>query len=511
MRKNLILTVLTLLVLLIAGCAPATPTAAPTEEPPTEAPTEEGPDYDLGGQEVRIGVENAYPPFNFIDEETNEPMGWDYDASRAICEVINCTPVFVEAAWEGIFEATAAGEYDMVADGITITPERAEIVDYSVPYMIIRQVIVVRIDETDVADEASLVAGDAIVGTQIGTTNEAVAIDLVGEDRVRSFDTFDLPIQALIAGDVDAVVIDQEAGEAFVEVNPDDIMIVGEPLTSEEQLGFIFPPGSDLVELVDYAIQMLQEDGTLDALYDKWWGEPEVEEEAAAYDLGGVEIRIGVENAYPPFNFIDEETNEPMGWDYDASQAICEVINCTPVFVEAAWEGIFEATEAGEYDMVADGITITPERAEIVDYSVPYMIIRQVIVVRIDETEVADEASLVAGDAVVGTQIGTTNEAVAIDLVGEDRVRSFDTFDLPIQALIAGDVDAVVIDQEAGQAFVEENPDDIMIVGEPLTGEEQLGFIFPPGSDLVEPVDYAIQMLQEDGTLDALYDKWWGE
>ncbi|MBU0702747.1 MAG: transporter substrate-binding domain-containing protein, partial [Chloroflexi bacterium] len=77
---------------------------------------------------------------------------------------------------------------------------------------------------------------------------------------------------------------------------------------------------------------MLEADGTLDALYDKYWGEAE----EAGYDLGGLEVNIAVENAYPPFNYIDEATNEAMGWDYDACRAICEILNCTPVFVEAA-------------------------------------------------------------------------------------------------------------------------------------------------------------------------------
>lgn len=262
MRKTLALTILVLLALLLAACKPPAP---------TEAPTAAG--YDLGGREVRIGVENAYPPFNFIDEATGEAMGWDYDACRAICEVINCNPVFVEAAWEGIFEATAAGEYDMVADGVTITAERDEIVDFSIPYMVIAQYMVVRIDETEIVDEASLVASDAIVGTQIGTTNEAKAIELVGEDRVQSFDTFDLPIQALIAGDVRVVIMDLEAAKGFVAQNPDKIKILDQPLTGAEELGFVFPPGSELVEPVNYAIRVLHENGTLDQLYQKWWGE----------------------------------------------------------------------------------------------------------------------------------------------------------------------------------------------------------------------------------------------
>jgi polar amino acid transport system substrate-binding protein len=268
MRKLGLLSIILIISLMLGACGG---TETPTEEViPTQEITAKP---DLAGQEIRVAVENAYPPFNYIDEDTNEPAGWDYDAVAAVCDVINCTPVFVEAAWDGIFEATAAGEYDMVADGVTITAERDEIVDFSVPYMVIAQFIMVLTDETVIVDEASLIASDVMVGTQIGTTNEARAIELVGEDRVQSFDTFDLPVQALMAGDVGAVVIDEEAGKGFVEQFPDQIKLLPDPITGYEELGFVFPPGSDLVEPVDYAIQVLQDNGTLDALYLKFWGQ----------------------------------------------------------------------------------------------------------------------------------------------------------------------------------------------------------------------------------------------
>jgi polar amino acid transport system substrate-binding protein len=264
MKRYAVIALLIIASMILAGCK-ATETPAPTEVPASA--------HDLGGREIRVAVENAYPPFNYLDKETNQPGGWDYDAVKAICEVINCTPTFVEAAWEGIFEATAAGQYDMVADGVTITAERDEVVDFSIPYMVIAQFIMVRADETEIVDEASLVASGAMVGTQMGTTNEAKAIEMVGEDRVLPYDSFDMPVQALIAGDIDAVVIDEEAGKGFVEQSPDKIKLLAEPITGAEELGFVFPPGSDLVEPVNYAIKALQENGTLDTLYQKYWGE----------------------------------------------------------------------------------------------------------------------------------------------------------------------------------------------------------------------------------------------
>jgi|Deesub1362A_J573_1020465.scaffolds.fasta_scaffold04089_1 polar amino acid transport system substrate-binding protein len=259
-RKILFIVTAALLALVLGACAQAAPSAGPA-----------GVTTDLGGREIRIAVENAYPPFNSIDPDTGEGIGWDYDVWREICERLNCTPVFVEAAWDGLFEAMAAGEYDVAADGITLKLERAKKVDFSDPYMNIGQVILVRADETDISDKDSLISlTEKKIGVQIGTTNEAVALDLVGADRVSSFDTFDLPVEALKSGDVDAVIIDMPSAVGFMEANPGKLKIAGPPITSGELLAFVFPPLSDLIAPVNWAMQQMFADGTLDELCMKW-------------------------------------------------------------------------------------------------------------------------------------------------------------------------------------------------------------------------------------------------
>jgi polar amino acid transport system substrate-binding protein len=264
-KLAVVVTLISVLSVVLAACAPA-PEATPCPEcPPT------GPVTDLGGREVRIAVENAYPPFNMIDEESGEAVGWDYDVWRGICEKLNCTPVFVEAAWDGLFEAMAAGEYDVAADGITIYLSRSLKVDFSDPYVEYGQVIVARADEDRPAftDEDSLVASDVTIATQIGTTNEIAAIKLVGEERVVSFDTYDMPFVALMAGDVDSVIVDEVAAIGFMGENPGK-MRVAFPVTSGELLAFVFPPLSDLVEPVNWAMQEMFADGTMDAICEEW-------------------------------------------------------------------------------------------------------------------------------------------------------------------------------------------------------------------------------------------------
>lgn len=271
MSKKLlfVLSVLLITVFVLSACAPKTPVA--TEAPSvTDAPAASTLP-DLGGREIIVAVENAYPPFNFIDKTTNQGAGWDFDAWQEICGLLNCTPVMTEAAWDGIFEAAAVGQYDVVADGITITEERKLKVAFSDPYMVYGQVILARADETRFTDAQSLAAlADSKVASQLGTTNEAKAIEIVGEARVSSFDTFDASILALISQDVDAVIIDQPAALGFMAANQGKLKIVGDLLTSEA-LGFVFKQGSDLIAPVNAALAELEANGKLEELYQKWF------------------------------------------------------------------------------------------------------------------------------------------------------------------------------------------------------------------------------------------------
>lgn len=226
-------------------------------------------------------------------------------------------------------------------------------------------------------------------------------------------------------------------------------------------------------------------------------------------DLGGRTITVAVENAYRPFNFVDEATGEAQGWDYDTLAEICSRLNCVPDFVETSWDGMLLAVSNGEYDVAADGITIKPDRAEIVDFSTGYVSLEQVILARVGEDRFTDGDTLKANsDLTIGVQPGTTNYFVAVDLVGEDRIVTYDTFPVAVQALIAGDVDAVVMDDVAGQGYVGVNGDKVQIVGDPLTATEELGFAFPKGSDLVEPFNLALQSMTDDGTLQTINNKW---
>lgn len=232
----------------------------------------------------------------------------------------------------------------------------------------------------------------------------------------------------------------------------------------------------------------------------------------AGDDLGGREVTVAVENFYPPFNYLDPETNEGTGWDYDVWTEICSRLNCTPVFVEAVWPDMIIETGQGQYDTAGDGISITEDRKEEVAFSDPYMTTDQKLMVRLDDDRYATvQAFLDDPDARLGTQVGTTNYELAISLLadygGEGRIDAYDLFPVAVEELMAGNVDAVIIDDVAGQGFQGQNADSIKLIDEALQSDP-LGFIYAKDSDLIDPVNRVIAEMLEDGFLDEMTVKW---
>jgi polar amino acid transport system substrate-binding protein len=233
-------------------------------------------------------------------------------------------------------------------------------------------------------------------------------------------------------------------------------------------------------------------------------------------DLGGRTIVAVTENAYFPLNFLDPATGEGIGWEYDAFNEIARRLNATVDWQLASWDVMIQAVREGQYDVGMDGISITEDRSAEVDFSVPYMVSEMFMLVRADEDRFADAASFAADeDLLVGAQAGTTNFYTAVYdvLDGNEenpRIQLFETFGASVQALLSGDVDLVLMDGASAEGYMGANPDAFKLVGEPL-GHDEFGFILTPGSDLVEPINLALDAMRADGTLDALNRKWFFE
>ncbi len=272
-KKSLLLIIALALVATACGGG----TATPCDE--VEITTGENGLPDLDGCEFTFAVENAYLPFNYIDAADGEAKGWDYDVFNHMAELMNFVPVYVPAAWDGMIQAVADGQFMVAGDGITITAERDEIIDFSTGYINLAQRVLVAAGNNDITSIDDLKSGDYTVATQKGTTNYEFAVAELGEDKVKAYDDFNFAIQAVISGDADASIIDETAGLGYMGANKDQVKLVGGDLTSE-QLGFAFPNGSALVDVVNQGLEAMEASGKLAEINAKFFS-PEF---AVTYD-----------------------------------------------------------------------------------------------------------------------------------------------------------------------------------------------------------------------------------
>ena len=476
---------------------------------------------DLGGQTVVAVTGNDYTPLNFVDPASGQGVGWEYDAVNEICRRLNCVVEWQVTAWDTMIAAVKEGQFDVGMDGITITDERKEQVDFSDAYMVSQQYMLVRAGETRFSTPAEFAADpNLLIGSQTGTTNFYTAVYEVldGDEanpRIKLFENFGAAVQALISGDVDMVLLDAASGRGYIGANPDKLEIIGDPLGTEE-FGFIFTPGSELREPFNAAIAQMKADGYLDYLNTRWFflSDPNAEDLYDLLpDLEGRTVVAVTGNDYTPLNFVDPLTGQGVGWEYEAVNEICRRLNCVVEWQVTAWDTMIAAVKEGQFDVGMDGITITDERKEQVDFSDAYMVSQQYMLVRAGETRFSTPAEFAADpNLLIGSQTGTTNFYTAVYEVldGDEanpRIKLFENFGAAVQALISGDVDMVLLDAASGRGYIGANPDKLEIIGDPL-GTEEFGFIFTPGSDLLEAFNAAIQSMFEDGFFSHLNMRW---
>jgi polar amino acid transport system substrate-binding protein len=232
-------------------------------------------------------------------------------------------------------------------------------------------------------------------------------------------------------------------------------------------------------------------------------------------DLGGRTIHAVTENAYYPLNFAGPD-GQGIGLEYDVINEAAKRLNAVVEWDLTAWDVMIESVRTGQFDIGADGITITEEREEQIDFTEPFITVEQYFLVRADEERITGPESFAENtDLLFCAQAGTSSFYTAIyDILDGDeanpRVKTFDSFGAAVQALKAGDVDAVIADQAASAGYIGADPGAFKQAGAAIKSDP-FGFILTPGSDLVEPFNAAIAEMKADGWLDERINYWFFE
>jgi len=220
-------------------------------------------------KKIVVATDSTWPPMEYINEK-KELVGFDIDFFNAIGKAVNKEIEFKSVGWDGIFSGLDGGKYDAIISSVTITDERKQTYDFSLPYINAGQVIIVRtsdINKTTMKDFEGL-----SMGAQIGTTG-AQEIAKYTKITLKNYDELGFAIEDLVNKRIDGVVCDYPIAANFALQNENykgKIVISCEPFTSEFY-GIVVKKGNtQLLDVINEGIEKVRSTDEYQQLVDKW-------------------------------------------------------------------------------------------------------------------------------------------------------------------------------------------------------------------------------------------------
>ena len=217
---------------------------------------------------LTMGTNAAFPPYEYYEDGVI--VGIDAEIAAAIAEKLGMELDIVDMDFDAIIPAVTTGKVMMGMAGMTVTPERLQNVNFSMSYAEGIQAIIVKEDSPITSVDDLYADGAAyIVGVQQSTTGDIYCTDDFGADRVKKFKTGPDAVLALVNGNVDCVIIDNEPAKAFVAKN-EGLKILETEYAVEDYAIAVELNNMDLLDKIDDALMELQEEGKLQEIITKY-------------------------------------------------------------------------------------------------------------------------------------------------------------------------------------------------------------------------------------------------
>ena len=220
-------------------------------------------------------------------------------------------------------------------------------------------------------------------------------------------------------------------------------------------------------------------------------------------------LHMSTNAQFPPYEMTTDDGGFE-GIDVEVAQAIADKLGLELVVDDMAFNAALTAVQTGQSDIAMAGITVTPEREAVMEFSNTYANGVQVVIVKKDSPiETVDD---LANASMIGCQADTTGYIYCSDTpenggYGEDHVTAYDNGALAVMALVNGQVDAVVIDNAPAQEFVAANPGLKILDTEFANEDYAIGFA-KGNTALKDAVNTALEELIADGTVQSIVDKY---
>jgi len=219
---------------------------------------------------VVMGTSADFPPFEFVDEHGNI-VGFDVDIAKYIANKYGWKLEIKDIAFEGLIPALQAGEIDMIVAAMTITSEREEVVDFSIPYYNASQGVLIKAGSADITKIEDLY--NKTIGVQAGTTGEAWAQEnLANYSEIIAYQRVYDAVTALVAGYIDALILDDPVATYYGNAS-EDVQKASLVIDTGERYGIAVREGdTQLLNMINAALDELIHSDEYYELIETWFG-----------------------------------------------------------------------------------------------------------------------------------------------------------------------------------------------------------------------------------------------
>ena len=224
-------------------------------------------------------------------------------------------------------------------------------------------------------------------------------------------------------------------------------------------------------------------------------------------------LTIGIDNTYPPMEYVDPDSGDNVGFDIDMSKEIGKRLGKTVNFVPTQWDGIFQALNTDKFDAIISSVSMSEDRMQNFAFTKPYIANAQMIIVKKGDKSIKTPSDLKG--KTVGCQLGTTANDSATYLQDTEGVKfTLKTYDSEMDTfsdMKAGRLQAIIVDEVVGQYYIKTDSKNFQSASVNLTNEPMGACFKKSNTVLRDEVQKAIDDMVSDGTMKKISVKWFGK
>lgn len=497
------------------------------------------------GVPLKVGVTATREPLSFIDK-TGRVTGHDGELARIIAHRLNRPVEFYNMKFMALIPALQSGKVDMILTGMTATPERRQYVNFSEPYFLNAQVVLLKKNSlassvprltNSPADghQPSAVAGfsaaadvkDKRIGVMLGSAHDGYVTKHYPQASVLQYKTASDLVLAVKSGKVDAAVFDEDPLREILKQN-ESLAAFGKPL-------FTFPIGvgfskknTALRIRFDEFLSEIKKNGVYDDMVERWMRHgnqrmPEIK----SVDTNGSKgsLNVGVSDIGLPF--IAVQDNQLTGFDIELMKRFSAHLGKKIELTNYEFGSLVAAVASGKADMIASSIFITDERKQQIDFSVPYYEAAAILFAQKNNViekpaafgaEIETDGSAASGntklrtvadlkDKRIGVLLGSVHDTYALQHYPQATVMQYKSPSDLVLAVKSGKVDAAIYTRETLIEILQTDPE-LALLGDSLQ-QYPIGIGFNKDKDhLREQFNAFLKAIKKDGVYDDMVNRW---